>query len=1058
MKEITLENLKVIIKDTATNSINKTLDFYSFNCESLPANIVRMFDDKGSVKVDYTTAQDEDGNTFATKNDFISFLKNLCLETPNLGSGLRLDNIELINTGKGLKMINKSTSEETFMVQQRVDPVLGTTSVFVTEHTTELQVEDSSNAYQGLTTHTKTATLNAQGRYAMPIDIEVSLETFIHEYRSKLNTTIDNINIKIFSVTQSPDLLEDYNELSGIGIVPGWYISKRPYWSLNENNTIQAKAGQDIESGDSALPFSDGFSLKSGDYYRFVISADNEFEFQGVEGAPNPFGGTQFIPYIERSYTGEIEVKVKTEGATIHTTELDFYRDGTNTSIILSNGESFNVNTIKAVENNGTIKIISVDPDANLEFIKNINHELVSIANTLVGGSVANVVNQLNQLFAVQPLGLGGDYISTLPTLAGAGITANFAEGQDPVGDSIYGVATDTSQHGARVWSDETIDETGEYYEVKITGKGQFMLGLYSVDDGDLTEITNNSGTGHSGYKWANAFYNYGSYVAPWTTYGSNSGLSYGPGWNGSTTQQMRYNTTVQDNLANANPANPVLFKVGINAQGYVSVWYFDEGRSNEYILTARSTYTLPEGQYGLLVKLVNGTVQLVETPERTATDPTAPALTHMYVESNGFDYPLFASAEEANFYDSQNGGGGTSSVVIYPDDATNTQWHRPTNGFTQDAVSAPTDTIDITWNEIPTTTLTPDAYPDTTIEVNENATFNIPVAPADADFITSVNVSGNMWASLDVSGNLIGTAPEVTGDYNANPNDEYTFAVTRTSEGSSTGTLTIRVINLTAPITAISGFNHIAGTTAMVDSDTMGDGSVVHVNNTVADGERFVIQKSYVETNILPSLQASGDQYIIGLKNTASDFTTLEIADFDAAIVWEYETSNSHTFKFYRDGSVVQNIVINSMTDAYYDYAIEVDGTSAWLIACNVNSIMNEPSPNDGGSFSHTYEVTNIEDTAPVQIHMAALNTTGDISTTGIETLTTPSAPVSTTTPFTKAIDFSGGSEYLNQNSTNSYYNPIMMGGASATVAAPTAGQTVSNGHPWATAMCIQS
>ena len=62
-------------------------------------------------------------------------------------------------------------------------------------------------------------------------------------------------------------------------------------------------------------------------------------------------------------------------------------------------------------------------------------------------------------------------------------------------------------------------------------------------------------------------------------------------------------------------------------------------------------------------------------------------------------------------------------------------------------------------------------------------------------------------------------------------------------------------------------------------------------------------------------------------------------------------------------------DITVNSMTDAYYDYAIEADGTSAWLIACNVNSIMNEPSPNDGGSFSFSYEVTKlyIEDTAPV-------------------------------------------------------------------------------------------
>ena len=75
-----------------------------------------------------------------------------------------------------------------------------------------------------------------------------------------------------------------------------------------------------------------------------------------------------------------------------------------------------------------------------------------------------------------------------------------------------------------------------------------------------------------------------------------------------------------------------------------------------------------------------------------------------------------------------------------------------------------------------------------------------------------------------------------------------------------------------------------------MIDADTMDDGSVVHVNNTVADGERFVIEKAYVETNILPSLNAANDKYIIGLSNQPETFGTLELADFDTAIVWEYE------------------------------------------------------------------------------------------------------------------------------------------------------------------------
>ena len=930
----------------------------------------------------------------------------------------------------------------------------------------DLIVEDSSTAFQPLDTDTVTATDYNTGReqYQMAFDFQASSDRQTIAYRGKSTLGLVNVRVLVYNlISEDPtgtDQESEYNEL----ITGQWWMTKNHVWNTRTKAEVVQERRRITDdtytSPYTLVPDGSGYvsievdvTYEQGKYYRILVCADNAFDLKGVNGVDDPInGGTQFFLYTERTYRDITYSTTQPESISVQPTDaFDFYRDATNTTIILSNGQSYPVNSIKAVEDNGVINLVSVDPDVTITHLAGINHELVSIANGVVGGSVTNVVNQLNQLFAVLPLGLGGVYTSTLPTLAGVDITANFAEGQDPLGDSIYGVAGDTSQHGARVWSDETIDDLGEFYEVKITGKGQFMLGLYSVDDGDLAEITNNSGNGHSGYKWANAFYNYGSYIAPWTTYGSNSGLSYGPGWNGSTSQQMRYNTTVQTNLLNADPANPVLFKVGINAQGYIAVYYFDEGRSNDYIMTARSTYTLPEGQYGLLVKLVNGAVQLVETPERTATDPSAPILTYRYVESNGFDYPLFESAEEANYYDSQNGGIGESSVVIYPDDSSVTQWYKPANGFTQDAANAPTDTSEITWNEIPTTTLVPDAFSDTTIEVNEGDTFNIPVAPADADFLTSVNINGNTWASYDGVGHLTGTAPEVTGDYNANPNDEYTFPITRTSEASSTGTLTIRVINLTAPITAISGFNHVVGSTAMIDSDTMDDGSVVHVNTTVADGERFVIEKSYIQTNILPALQGVGDQYIIGLENIGADFSTVELSDFDAAIVWEYESATSHTFKFYRDGSLVQNIVISSMTDAFYDYAIEINGTSAWLIACNVNSIMNEPSPADGGSFSHTYEVTNIEDTPPSKIHMAVISTTADISTTGIETVTTPTAPVGTTTPFTKAVDFSGTNEYLAKANSSYLYTPMGMGNASATVAAPTAGQTVASGHPWA-------
>ena len=438
------------------------------------------------------------------------------------------------------------------------------------------------------------------------------------------------------------------------------------------------------------------------------------------------------------------------------------------------------------------------------------------------------------------------------------------------------------------------------------------------------------------------------------------------------------------------------------------------------------------------------------------------------YIESpnDNFHYPLFSTEEEANYYDLQNGGTGTSSTNVYPDEPTFATWYEPTNGHTHNGTDAPTSAIlfegnPINWTEVTSQTdadLAPPSFLDWNLTINELGIVNIAVAPADAGFTTTI--VDNDGSGLTLIGlNLEGTAPEVTGDYNSNPSDVYTIDVIRTnSYGSTTATITLTVVNLTAPVTAISGFNHVSGTTAMIDANTMDDGSVVHVNNTVADGERFVIEKAYIETNILPSLNATNDKYIIGLSNQPETFGTLELADFDTAIVWEYESASSHTFKFYRDGSVVQNIVVNSMTQAFYDYAIEVNGTSAWLIACNINSIMNEASPSDGGTFSNTYEATSIEDTAPVTIHMATLNTSGDISTDDIETITTPAAPVGILTSWTKMVDFTGGSEHLKSNNNSRSVLPIKMNDQSVLVPAHTTDSTKTsdnvNSRPWATAI----
>ena len=743
--------------------------------------------------------------------------------------------------------------------------------------------------------------------------------------------------------------------------------------------------------------------------------------------------------------------------------DVCFHLDATSTSILLSTGHAFGVNTIKAVADGGDISIISIDTNDSITHFTGLEVGKACVGSAVIGGGLNDVINTLNELFTVgafESIVIADPYSTMIADVSGvlAGYTLEGSTVVDPIGNDVAGNSASGNYAGLK--STATIDQAGEYFTFDIRGEGQIGFGLVHSDasfaaghysgsasyaDPATFAVSNSA---HYGYQFSHWFHPTPN--GSWTNYGANTSYSMKAGWSS------------WDGQADWLAGNPVKIRVGLDTNGYISIEsLMDDG---SWRVHARTSYAAVEGaEFHLGIKMANSAPRVYSAPMVHLLEPAAPAMYFRHIESpdGNWHYPLFATEEEANYYDLQNGGTGTSSTNVYPDEPTFSTWYEPTNGHTQNGTQSPEDFVTlfmsnpINWTEITSQTnadLAPTAYSDYTLTVNELATLHHQTQPADSGYTTSFS---NLPAGVvDIGGGeLSGSAPEVTGDYVANPSDTYTITVTRTnSYGSASGTLTLVVTNLTAPVNAISGFNHVAGTTAMIDSDTMDSGSVVHVNTTVADGERFVIEKAYIEANILPNLVAANDMYIIGLANQPETFGTLDLTDFDAAIVWEYESASSHTFKFYRDGSVVQNIVINSLTQAFYDYAIEVNGTSAWLIACNVNSIMNEPSPADGGTFSHTYEATSIEDTAPVTICMAALNTTGDISTTDIETIDTPAAPAGIITSWTKALDFSGSSERAEMVSTSTVYNPMMMAGTSQTVAQ---NGGLTSGHPWATA-CV--
>lgn len=483
---------------------------------------------------------------------------------------------------------------------------------------------------------------------------------------------------------------------------------------------------------------------------------------------------------------------------------LDFVRDATNTTILVDNGDAFAVNSIQAVGTDDGLITIKEMGDNGATLYSGVYPANVQITGSSTATTQSAVVNQLNALFSVNPIGAGGtDELPVFPTDDAVSITTSKAEGVDPLAFGIYGVGSDTgSGHGARVWATGTdvINEVGEYYTVKIGGKGRFILGLVDMNNAtDVAELSNDTGSGHSGLQWGNAFYNYGTYTAPWTTYGTNSGLSYGPGWSFYGNDPMfRYNTEVQLDLRGDDNTVPVgaLFKVGFTTGGHVAVYYYDLGRTNTWIMTARSSYTLPQSDYALVVKLWDGTTAIMEEPKLYKLEESAPVLNYRYIESpNGsFYYPLFATAEEANYVDAQNGGSGTgaSHTHTFVDDLTGTTWYMPDNGGTEAGSSAPSNTADITYVGITTdddSNYTPPQFSNTDVSHAEGTVINMQLRPAGATWSQSVDVSptGSGLVYDNVSGLLQGTLNDVA------TNTAYTVTVTRANAfGSSVGSFTI--------------------------------------------------------------------------------------------------------------------------------------------------------------------------------------------------------------------------------------------------------------------------
>lgn len=730
---------------------------------------------------------------------------------------------------------------------------------------------------------------------------------------------------------------------------------------------------------------------------------------------------------------------------------LDAVRDATNTTVLFSNGDIFAVNSLHAdAQPDGTITIRTVRGDKDVYSALRFYNTTVS-NGTVVMQNLDTAVNRLNEVLSGAAIGSDGG--STPGEIATAPESTNtFTVYGDRIVESGTAGYTSTAEAGNfdtsnGIYSNQLISEPGEFFEFEQTGGwantgSGLTFGLFDETMYDVS-VLNEDVAGNLVKSALRLRINNTPFIFK--------------------DPNNNYEKFNEAGFVNS-PSTKTKFRVGLDANNRA---YIAQDVGNDiFEVIGRTQLPVPTGNEFRLIVIFPLANELEGIRNFTTNLlDSSPALTWYYIESpdGSFNYPLFTSADQANYVDEEYGtaapGTGASHQELFVDEQPSQSiWHMPSTYAFEEESSAPAPLSGVVWNEIVTgddANYVPTAYGPNVLTVNENVSVNYPIVPAgDAN---TYSVTGIPSGLLFNGSHLVGTAPEVTGDNVTNPNDVFTITVVRGNDyGSSTGTLTLTVNNTTAPSTALSGFTWDNTSTPLINSTTMGEGSVVSLDDTIEEGKRFIIDEAWVETNILPNLTAVNDKVYIGIPKSSADWSDgVDASDFEMYVSWERTGASAIQNSLFGQ-SGTNALSISSLTDAVYDFGFEVDNGTTWVFACDTSDMNTEPSPSDGGSF------TRIEGQAFAGPHTIVIGTVSaetTLSTSGIGEITAPVAPTNLTS-WTKALDFSG-SEYAVHVNNSMLYQPLQMGGLANTVPAhSTPGYTANNAssRPWETVVIFKS
>jgi hypothetical protein len=687
---------------------------------------------------------------------------------------------------------------------------------------------------------------------------------------------------------------------------------------------------------------------------------------------------------------------------------LNFLRDVTNTSIIVSDGRSWGVNTLVAVATgNGTINIEKVGSDPKKIIYEGLLPENATISGEAVYPNINDAVNQLNALFSVTAVGQQQG-VGVITTVSSGTLIVIESDELAASGTAIQSSGSLVDPNSATARTAEVIDEAGEYFQFdQSLPNDVFIAGLIAA-----------SGAAAATSGFTHAFEGFHLAVS------SNNSASF----------DIRAPESAIFGSAMA-VSGYSTWRMGLDADRFP---YICAVTDTGCTLLTKGSSALPDGQYlhaGWKILSANTSLSGLDNATIHVRPSGSEPVLYYFIESpdGNWTYPLFRHAHEANAYDAANDEGNPagSTTQIYPDDPSLTAWYLPNNGKTVNSTAGrPSNTADITWNEI--TTLSDDQFAPaeydlySTVTVNEGSSVNLVASPVGVNYTTSISdMQPSGWLLLTGAGTQFqGTAPEVTGFNTVNPSDTYTVTVERANAyGSSFGSFDIVVNNLTAPGVDVSGLTWVSGTVEPVDQDTLEDGSAATFDTVLPSGKRFIIRQPWIEAYVLPQLSEVGDSIYMGVTNDSYVPSSGGFSDDDflVAIRWDYVSATAHRSNLVGTGATSGNFAqVNSLTDAYFDYAFEADDHGdIYVIACNNLDLNTQPGLDYGGQFARSLEASGI---APHTITVATSGTTMDLAVSDVSLIDIPLAPrwIQVTKPADSNLLFDGSGTYtLNANYT---------------------------------------